>query len=145
MSPRLVLFGLLVSANAVAAPSVTATATGTASNLDLDGEGTFGTHIAKVATVTVSTTNATGCDLVIGSGALEKIGGLSVSYQVTTVAFGGAAPLAGDFSVPSGADYTFATSVSGTVQRDVWVLYTTRSLQDPGTYVETLLFSVADH
>lgn len=139
-----VWLGLFVCQTASAQATVTATATGTP--LDLDGEGgNPGTHIVKVADVTFSTTNSAGCTLTVSSGELTKSGGLSIAYNVVTVADSAAAPTSGDFTVPSGSDLTYSIASATSSDRDLYVKYTTRTLQDPGTYNETITLSVADN
>jgi len=141
---RGIWLGLFVCHNAAALPTVAATVTAAASTLDLDGEGSSETYIVKVADVTFSTDNATGCTLTLSSGDIAKAGGLNIAYKVTSVADGAAAPTSGDFTVPTGTDYTYAISSATSSDRDVYVKYTTRSIQDPGTYSETIHFTVAD-
>ncbi|MBT3219615.1 MAG: hypothetical protein HN348_11035 [Proteobacteria bacterium] len=142
---RLVWVGLLACHVAMAAPSVTAEVTVGAGSLDLDGEGSSGTYIVKVADVTFSTDNPVGCTLTVTSGGITKTGGQDIAYQVTSVEDGAPAPSSGDFTVPSGNEYTYSIESPDTSYRDIYVKYKTQVSQDPGTYNETVYFSVADN
>lgn len=129
----------------MAEPSVVATATSGATSLDVDGEGSSGTYIVKVADVRVSASLAEGCTLTVSSGDITKTGGTPFAYQVTSVADNDPAPTAGDFTVPSGNDYSYANATLNVDHRDLYVKYTTISSQDPGTYSATLSFLVVDN
>ncbi|MBX5483099.1 MAG: hypothetical protein IRZ16_14840 [Myxococcaceae bacterium] len=134
-----------LSGTVASTANVTAVATSSAGALDMGGEGVdIGQQIVKVADVTMSTNNATGLTLTVTSGDLSN-GTDSVAYQVTTVADEAAAPVGADFTVPSGTDYTYSNSTSGSEDRDLYIAYTPPILLDPGTYTGTITLTVADN
>jgi hypothetical protein len=114
--------------------ALSATPALTANQLPLDGEGATNQRIVQVANVSLSTDNATGLTLTITSGQLAKVGGTAISFQVVTVPANAPPPSIGDFTTPSGQNYTYSTAVAGTEARDVYLLYQGQPLQDPGTY-----------
>ena len=130
---------------ALAVPTLTTTPTINASQLDLDGEGNASTHVVKVADIALSTDSSSGLTLTISSGDIERIGGQPVSFQVTTVADNASPPNSGDFSTPSGNNYTYVTDSAGTENRDVYILYTPLSFQDPGSYTHSVDLFVTDN
>lgn len=130
---------------ASALPNLTTSPTNDASQLDLDGEGTASTHIVKVANITISTDSVSGLTLTISSGDIEQVGGQPISFQVTTVADNASLPSNGDFSTPSGNNYTYANGAAGAESRDVYIRYTPLSLQDPGNYAGLMNLSVVDN
>ncbi len=113
---------------------LSATPTVTANQLPLDGEGATNQQIVQVANVSLSTDNVTGLTLTISSGQLAKVGGTAISFQVVTVPANAPAPSIGNFTTPSGQNYTYSTAVAGAEVRDVYLLYQGQPLQDPGTY-----------
>ena len=147
-SMALWLPGLLLSAiaaPALALPSLTTTPAAGVTSLPLDGEGTAMTRIIKIADLALSTDNALGFTVHVSSGAIAKTGGTDINFQVVTVPNEAAAPQAGDFSVPSGSNYTYATSAAGSNDRDLYILYTPATLQDPGNYSSTINVWVVDN
>lgn len=116
----------------------------TGTGLDLT---TASEHIVKVADLGTVTNNFSGLTLTVTSGDIAKADGKTpISYQVTTVADGAAAPATGGFAVESGLDYTVATSAAGTNNFDLYIRYTPATNQDPGTdYAGTINVSVADN
>lgn len=81
----------------------------------------------------------------ITSGDITKSGGTPIAFQVTTVPANGAAPGAGDFTVPTGSTYLLITSTSGTEDRDLYIRYTPGSLQDPGAYSGNIALTITDN
>jgi hypothetical protein len=142
---RFIWLSLFVCPIAWASPTVASTPTAGAAALDLDGEGSSAIHITQVADVTFSTANASGCTLTVSSGNIVKTGGLDITYKVTSVASAAAPPTAGDFTIPSGNNYTFSIATATSSDRDIYVMYTSRTVQDPGTYNESILLTVADN
>ncbi len=154
-SPRalkIVLASLLISSIAGAATvtlggsvsstlEITSVDTGGASALDLSS----GQKIAQVADVSMNTNNDQGLTLTATSGDLTKAGGVSIAFQVTSVGDSVTAPLAGAFTVASGTSYTVATSAAGPSLKDVYIMYTPGSTQDPGAYVGNITLTVADN
>ena len=131
--------------SAQAAPTLTTTSTANAGQLDLDGEGNASTHVVKVADLEISTDGSSGLTLTISSGDIDRVGGQAVSFQVTTVNDNASPPSSGDFSTLSGNDYTYATGSAGTENRDVYILYTPLTFQDPGNYTGSIDLSVSDN
>ena len=143
-----VALGLVAAASGLAhaVPSVTAAATAGASGLDLDGEGSSGQHIVKVADLSASTTGENGFTVSISSGSLANTdSATSVPFQVTLVADGAAAPSAANFTIPSGNSYAWVTASSGSAARDLYILYTPAALQDPGAYSASVDLSIIDN
>lgn len=150
-----VVGSLLVSSAAIAATTGSVTLGGSvSSSLSLDAEDTLGAStldlsggekIAKVADISMSTNNEQGLTLTASSGDLTKTGGSSISFQVTTVADAASAPVAGDFLTASGDDYTVGTSAAGSVNKDMYILYTPAALQDPGAYTGSISLTVTDN
>lgn len=134
-----------IAAPAYALPTLNTTATFAASSLALDGEGSASTHIVKVADLALSTDNETGLSLTVSSGSIDKIVGPDIDFQVVTVANNASAPADGDFTVPSGSNYTYATSGPGSEDRDLYIRYTPASFQDAGNYVGSIHVSVLDN
>lgn len=130
---------------AQAVPTLTTTPTINAGQLDLDGEGNASTHVVKVADIEISTDSGSGLTLTISSGDIARVGGQPISFQVTTVADNASPPSSGDFSIPSGNDYTYATAAAVTENRDVYIRYTPLSFQDPGHYSNSIDLSVIDN
>ncbi|NEZ57851.1 hypothetical protein [Adonisia turfae] len=130
---------------AQAVPTLTTTPTINAGQLDLDGEGNASTHVVKVADIALSTDNSSGLTLTISSGDIDRIGGQPISFQVTTVTDNASPPNSGDFSTPSGNNYTYVTGSVGTENRDVYILYTPLPFQDPGSYTSSVDLSVTDN
>ncbi|MBN3893072.1 MAG: hypothetical protein HWQ43_29440 [Nostoc sp. JL31] len=126
--------------------AITTTAvTGVDTDLDLGGNDTTPTaHIVQVADLGITTNNEQGYTLTVSSGNLTKTGGTSIAYQVTTVADGASAPVAGGFTVASGTDYTVSTTAAGAVAKDLYIKYTPAQLQDPGDYIAQITLNVAD-
>lgn len=128
--------------------SLTTTPEDTNNDLDLDGEGTAGEHIVKVANLAVVTNNEQGLTFTVSSGSLAKSGGTSIPFQVTTVAEGGAAAT-DNFTVASGTNYTHSTGAgtvaANTKDRDLYIKYTPAALQDPGIYAGSMSVTVADN
>ncbi|GBO53303.1 hypothetical protein APA_1210 [Pseudanabaena sp. lw0831] len=62
-----------------------------------------------------------------------------------TVVSGDNPPSSGDFTVASGNNYTFLTNQAGSQNRDLYILYTSASLQDPGTYIANITILIADN
>jgi hypothetical protein len=128
---------LAASAPAYAAPSITASATAGATSLPLDGEGSSTTRIVKVATIEMSTTLIGGFTATFTSGSLTRAdgSGTPISFQVALVNQGASPPTASAFTVPSGSTLTFSAIISITiVRRDLYIMYRSASLQDPGAY-----------
>lgn len=121
--------------------SITSTDTAGASALDLSS----GEKIVKVADLSMNTNNDQGLTLTATSGNLSKTGGVSIAFQVTTVADAATAPLSAAFTVASGTNYTVSSSTAGTVAKDLYIKYTPGSTQDPGTYSGSISLTVADN
>lgn len=124
--------------------ALTTTPTSAASTLDLT---TATQQIVRVADLAISTNNEQGYTLTATSGDLSKTGGTSIAYQVTTTAAGTAA-VASNFTVASGTSYTVASTAAnatGTNGRDLSIMYTPASLQDPGSYTGSITVTVADN
>ncbi len=138
------LTALLVSPIVLAEPALVATATSAATALALDGEGSSTWHIVKVAEVDLSTANTTGLILTVTGDGLTKAGGTLIAVQLVTVEHG-QIPTASDFTIPAGSSYVFSTTQAGSVDRDLFIRYQPSSLQDPGTYTETLQLTVQDN
>lgn len=130
---------------AFALPTLTTTPSSNASNLTLDGEGSTSSRIVKVATLTASTINLTGFTLTISSSSIGKSGGTPIGFQVVTVNSGDPPPTAAEFTVPSGNNYEYATSLAGTENRDIYIYYTPGILQDPGSYSGSILVNISDN
>lgn len=131
---------------AQAAPSVSVAATAGATGLDLDGEGSAGTHIVKIADLSASTDGAAGFTVSISSGELRKADGATpVPFQVALVADEGTPPAASAFTVPSSGTYTWYTAAPGAAARDLYIMYTPAALQDPGAYSATVDVSIIDN
>lgn len=139
------LIALAVPSSAAALSSVAVTSTFSAPALVLDGEGTSDTRIVKVGDLSLSTDSAAGLTVTLSSGDLAKIDGEPIVFQVTTVADGAAAPAAASFTVPSGSLYAYVTFAAGSEERDVYIKYSTRTIQDPGTYDAQIAASVTDN
>jgi hypothetical protein len=120
---------------------ITSVATAGASTLSLSG----GQKIVKIADLTTSTNNEQGLTLTATSGDLAKSGGTSISFQVTSVADAASAPASGAFLIASGSDYTVGTSGSGSVSKDLYIMYTPLTLQDPGDYEGSVELTVTDN
>lgn len=121
----------------VCADTVSATA------LDLGGAAG---QIVMVSECTSDTNNDTGLTITLSSGDLANGGTAdTIPYQVSSVAAGGAAPLAGDFTAASGIDYTTASTVSGSYIRDAYILFDGAPANDPATYTATINVTVADN
>jgi hypothetical protein len=151
----LVLGSLFTSSVALAATSGSITLGGTiASTLELSSVSTAGSalldltpgeHVAKVADIEMSTNNVQGLTLTASSGNLSHVGGADIAFQVTSVTDGATAPVAGDFAIASGGDYTVGTAVAGTDNNDMYILYTPSGTQDPGAYAGTITLTVTDN
>lgn len=153
---KISIIGVLAVASAAAAsPTATVTLGGTvtssleitsvptaaASALDLSG----GQKIVKISDIEMSTNNEQGLTLTATSGNLTKSGGTSIAYKVTSVANAASAPIAAAFTIASGSDYTVGTVASGSVDKDLYILYTPLTLQDPGDYAGEVDLTVADN
>jgi len=121
--------------------SITSTATAGAAALDLSG----GTKIVKVSDLAMSTNNEQGLTLTASSGNLTKSGGTSIAFQVTSVDNAAAAPAAGAFTIASGSNYTVGTEAAGSVDQDLYIMYTPAALQDPGAYAGSISLTVTDN
>lgn len=146
---------LVVSSLAVAGTTATITLGGSVSStleitavegaaadaLDLS----VGQKIVKVADIEMSTNNDQGLTLTATSGDLTKAGGVSIAFQVTTVADAASAPVAGAFTIPSGTDYTAGTIAAGSDVSDLYIMYTPPGSQDPGDYAGTIELTVSDN
>lgn len=130
---------------AIALPFLSTSATAISASLTLDGEGFAAPHLVKVADISISTDHSSGLTLMLTSGSLTKVGGHDIPFQVTTVANDAIAPDRGDFTVPAGNTYTYVTQAAGAESRDVYILYTPRALQDPGSYSAAITISVVDN
>ena len=116
------------------------TTAGAASGLDLMN----GQQIVKVADVVASTNNEQGLTLTASSGSLAKGGGTSIPFQVTSVDEA-ATPASGAFLIASGSSYTRGTSAAGSINWDLFIMYTPATLQDPGDYTGVIHLSVSDN
>ena len=117
-----------------------------ANSLPLDGEGSSLTRVVKVSTLTLATNSDKGFTITISSGSLTKASQETpIPYQVMTVTSGDNPPSSGDFTVASGNNYTFTTNQSGLQNRDLYILYTSASLQDAGTYLANITIAIADN
>ncbi|WP_236579460.1 hypothetical protein [Pseudanabaena sp. lw0831] len=131
---------------AFAESSVSVNVMSSASSLPLDGEGSATTRVVKVSNLTLVTDSNKGFTITISSGNLTKASqNTPISYQVMTVVSGDNPPSSGDFTVASGNNYTFLTNQAGSQNRDLYILYTSASLQDPGTYIANITILIADN
>jgi hypothetical protein len=121
--------------------TVTSVATSAASTLDL----TPGEKIVKVSDIAMSTNNEQGLTLSATSGNLTKTGGTTITFQVTSVPDGDAAPDTGDFAIATGSPYEVGTVVAGGDAVDLYIKYTPASLQDPGAYSGSIGLTVSDN
>jgi hypothetical protein len=127
-------------------PSVSVNVMSSASSLLLDGEGSATTHVVKVSTLTLATDISKGFTVTISSGNLTKTGQQTpIAYRVTTVVSAANPPNVGDFTVNSGSNYTFTTTQAGSQNRDLYVLYTPATMQDPGTYSANITIAIVDN
>ncbi|MBN8564723.1 hypothetical protein Q2T42_16005 [Leptolyngbya boryana CZ1] len=127
--------------------ALTATPNGTASALPLDGAAAGAEQIQKVAGLNVETNNTLGYTLTVSSGNLAEPKGDTIAYQVV-VKDTATAAVSGDFQVASGTDYTYATTAANAAvdgNRDLYIRYTPRALQNPGAYTSTINLSVKDN
>ena len=141
----LALISLFVEISALAEPSVTIDPEASNNALPLDGEGSASTHTVKIADISVSTTNISGYTLTITSGDITKVNGQDIAYQVVTVNDGDSSPTV--FPIDSGQNYEVCTSIANVSADllDVYIRYTPASLQDPGTYSETISITAIDN
>ena len=131
---------------AVAESSVSVNVMSSASSLPLNGEVNATTRVVKVSNLTLATDSNKGFTVTISSSNLTKASqNTPISYQVMTVVSGDNPPSSGDFTVASSNNYTFATNQAGSKNRDLYVLYTFASLQDPGTYISNITILIADN
>jgi hypothetical protein len=127
-------------------PSVSVNVMSSASSLLLDGEGGATTHVVKVSTLSLATDSSKGFTVAISSGNLTKTGQQTpIAYRVTTVVSAANPPNVGDFTVNSGSNYTFTTTQAGSQNRDLYVLYTPATMQDPGTYSANITIAIVDN
>jgi hypothetical protein len=117
------------------------TGTGKADDLDLSAA----EQIAHVSNISMTTNNAEGLTLSATSGNLGNGSSGTIAFQVTSVADGTTEPAAADFTTASGTLYTVDTGAAGTFDKDLYILYTPTSTQDPGTYTATIDLSVEDN
>jgi len=145
ISLGLLMLSLLVAKSAIAKVSLVTNPASTATSLNLDGRGNSSTRIVKVADIYLSTNRRQGFTITISSSSLSKPGGTSIPFQITTVADGAGTPSAGNFTTPSGQNYTFSTSVAGTADRGVYIRYLPAALQDPGSYSASITITASDN
>ena len=119
--------------------------TGSATALALDGDAAGVRQIVMVADLGISTNNEQGFTLTASSGSISKSGGSDIPFQVTSVEDEAEAPAEEGFTVASGASYTFNHANAGSVARDLYIMYTPATLQDPGAYSGTISLSVSDN
>lgn len=136
---------MVCASAALAVPTIAVIPSAAGTALDLDGDGASTSHVVKVADLVIETLAQHGLTLSVTSGSLTKTGGSAIQFQVTTTAAGAAAPTAGAFTTPSGSTYTYVTAAAGSEARDLFVLYTPATLQDPGTYSATIELTVMDN
>jgi hypothetical protein len=142
--PSLALL-LLAAATAPAYATSSITATGSVTNLTLDGGGSSTTHIVKVADLTMSTDGGLGFAVSISSGTLTKPGGAPIAFKVALVDDGAAPPASTAFTTPSGMSITFATTTAGSVLKDLYILYQSANVQDPGDYSASIVCDITDN
>ena len=136
---------LLLPLAAHATSSLTLAGASGAGQLALDGEGSSTSHIVKVASLTMDT-DGPGFTLSISSGSLSKAdGGTPIPFQVALVDEGAAPPPAAAFTVPSGSRYPFSTMTPGAVHKDLYIMYQSASLQDPGAYAARIDCDISDN
>jgi hypothetical protein len=130
--------------------SVATTTAVTASNpnttLPLGGIGTdLAVQIVKAADLALVSNNAQGVRLSMSSGNLVN-GGVSIPFQVVSVAAAAAAPAAGAFTTASGTPHLddITSFSSGAAARDMYVMYDPPALLDPGTYAATITLVLTD-
>jgi hypothetical protein len=130
--------------------SVATTSAVTASNanttLPMGGVGTdLAAQIVKAADLALVSNNTQGVGLSMTSGNLVN-GGVSVPFQVVSVADGAVAPAAGAFTTASGTAHIDNITVftAGAAARDMYVMYDPPALLDPGTYAATITVTVSD-
>jgi hypothetical protein len=120
---------------------VTAVDTAGASALDLSA----GQKIAKVADIEMSTNNDQGLTLTASSGNLTHTGGQPIAFQTTTVVDAAAPPVPAVFVTASGTDYSIGTLVAGSINKDMYIMYTPAASQDPGLYGGSISLTVSDN
>ena len=157
-----IVFGLLVISSAAAADPtpdgsvtlggtvtsvVSITAFDTAGAMDLDLMN--GQQIVKVSDLTMTTNNEQGLKLTAtgdDSGRLTKSGGTAIPFRVVSVDDEATAPASGAFSAAPGVPITVsASSIAGEVLRDLYIMYTPATLQDPGDYAGSITLLVEDN
>ena len=137
---------LVLAYTARADPSVTAVASSSASSLALDGEGNNTPRIVKVADVTIVAAGSHGYTLRVTPTTLAKGDGVDpIGYQVVSVDSNAPAPDASAFTAAANAEQVFVDGAPGSFVRAIYIRYTARSLQDPGTYLSSLNITATDN
>jgi hypothetical protein len=138
---------ILIGSTAAAMASAAVTAQGTlgASGLVLDGRGIASTRIVKVAEISFSTDSQNGVTLSIVSSSLIKAGATPVPFQVVVVPRDATVPTSTAFTTLSGNPYLVLTSSAGVAERDLYIMYRTAALQDPGPYSASIDLDVVDN
>jgi hypothetical protein len=153
MKLSLWMLGLLTCMNLIgvnptfADPSVSSVnVLSSASSLPIDGEGSAEMNVVKVSNLTLATDSNKGFTVTISSGNLTKTGQETpIAYRVLVVTLGANPPSSGDFTVASGNNYTYSTNQAGSQNCDLYILYTPRTMQDPGTYSANISISIIDN
>lgn len=132
------LIPLFVAKSAVALPDISNVNTrAVATSLELNGDGESGTYTVLVADITVDSSSAPSYTLSIPAGDLISGVAPAISFQVAAVASGNAPPTV--FS----NNYELCSSQAEDL--DIYIQYTTATLQDPGTYTHSLFLSAVDN
>ncbi len=132
------LIPLLVAKSAFALPDISNVNTRTvATNLELDGDGQTGTYTVLVADVTVDSPSAPSYTISIPAGDLTSGVAPVIGFQVAAVTSGSAPPTT--FS----SNWELCSSQEEDL--DIYIQYTTATLQDPGTYTHSLFLSAVDN
>ena len=146
--PSLSAVLLLFAAHTVALASPTLTASGTAgaTSLGMDGLGNASTHVVRIGVVSASTSGPNGFTLSVSSGSLAKADGSTpIAFQVVLVDRDATPPSSAAFTTPSGMTYTLVMLTAAAVDKDLYIKYTPRSLQDPGPYSASVELGIVDN
>jgi hypothetical protein len=94
-------------------------------------------RIAFVGTIVASTNNETGLTISTSDGSLTKTGGTAIAYKSAAAA---SPPPTNGFDA---ADE--ASSAAGEFARDLYIVYSPATFQDPGEYTGQITVSVSDN
>lgn len=136
---------VLLARLAMGASTATLSATPAAAALQLGGTGRALTQIVKVADLTISTDSPGGCAVTVSTRALtNRDGETPIALEVLAVLDGAPAPIAADFSASSAGTHTFRIRSAGMQLFDIYIRFSSRRQQDPGTYSSSLIIHATD-